>query len=87
MVDLLDGGRFVPDMNYLRAAGATHQKRRLFDRVMAHGDDKISERNRLMDVVAFRQCCGSHIEVGSACDGTLAHLRVEKGKPCGPNKG
>ncbi len=86
MVDLLDIGGLVADMDDLRPAGALHQEGRLLDRVVADGDDQVGAFDGLVDVVALRERGGAHVEVGAAGDRALAHLGVEERQPRAPHE-
>jgi hypothetical protein len=76
-VHLLDRCGEIPDVEDCWPAGA-HQKGWFLDRIMSDCNDEIGAVDCIMDVVALRECGGPHVQPGTARDGTLTHLCVEK---------
>ena len=76
-VDLLDCRGEIPHMQHRRSV-RPHEEGRFLDGVVTDGNDQIGAINRVVDIVAFRQCSGPHVEPGHTRDGTLAHLRIEE---------
>ena len=76
-VHFLDRRRQIADVQHRRPVCA-HEEGRLLHRVVADGDNQIRTVDRAMDIVALRQRGGAHIEVRTAGDGALPHLRVEE---------
>ncbi len=64
-------------MNDLMSAPG-HQERRLLDRLVPDGHDKVCAIDRPVDVIAFAQCRGAEIEIRRSPDSPLPHLRIEE---------
>ena len=52
-----------------------HDEGRLLDRIMAYRDDEIGLLDCLVDIVFFRESGGTHVELRSAGNRSLPHLR------------
>ena len=52
---LFHGRRDVADIEHLGAADLAHQEGRLFDRVVADGDDQVRALDRVVNIVALRE--------------------------------
>ena len=77
-VHLLHTGGKIAHVQDLRPPRA-HDEGRLLDGIVADGDDQIGAIDRLVNMVAFGQRGGAHVQPGPAGDGALPHLRIEEG--------
>ena len=74
---LLDGGRQVAHVQHGRSPRA-HDEGRFLHRVVPDRNDQIGAVDRPMDVIAFRERGGAHVEPGPTGNRALAHLCVEE---------